>query len=347
MELKTYNTIIATLTEWDKEGKPYFYEISWESMDEPGKQRSWTGGSRETGVSKFTESVEKISKFTNCHKIHVVAYSGKTGKKEQMRETIKVNESYSSAYPVEQSAPALAPAASAPAPPQPAAQPGIDFISAILGFDLGGLQGTDKINGLLAFRDKQLENRFEMIDKERERMSLTLDKKNIEERLEEANERLEGLEEENDALQEELERVNAENQKLQKYIPENSAIGVSLSALGTSVLTGFAKRIALNNPAGIAKLLGTDIETLKGIFDSEPQTQVIAQEVAPVSVEVVAEEQVSTVRKQELAVVSQISDWLKTLDREKLGMVQTLCGIWLRDIETLPQIHDWATGTNQ
>lgn len=349
MELKSYNTTIATFSEWDKEGKPYFFEVGWESLDEPGKVKSWTGGTRETGVAKFSEAVEKISKFPNCLKIHIVAYSGRTGKKEQLKETIKVNDSYAS-YPVFASVPERAPE---PLPQQPAAAPppqgNIDFISAILGFDLNGLSGTDKINGLLSFRDKQLETRYEIMDRERERMKLELDVRQLQDKVKDTEEELEETIEENESLRGQVEELTAENQRLQKYIPENSALGVSLTALGSSVLNGFVKKVALGKNADkFASLLGTDVATLKGVFAPEEDTSNPSQAqvaVSPVAVEVVEEEDLTPQRREELAVITHITQWMRSLDRQTLGKVQTLCTMWDKDIETLTQIYGWATGT--
>lgn len=351
MELKTYNTIVATLSEWDKDQKPYFFEIGWEGIDEPGRIKSWTAGTRETGVSKFSEAVEKISKFPNCHKIHFTAYSGKTGKKEQLREVIKVSESFSS-YPVfqerhdrtkeQQPTPDV--------PPQPQTNPsgGMDLVSSILGFDLNGLNGFDKVNGLLAFRDKQLETRFTMMDKERELATLVMEKKSLEEKLQDANEELEDVLEENEALKQRLDALGLENERLQKYVPENTALGVSLTAIGTAALNGLVKRIALGSPDKVAKLLGTDVETLKGVFapelDSQPTVKPSAATPSPVSVEVVESENLTPERKQEVEVINHIADWMKTLDRRSLAMVQDMCNMWFNDIETLTQIHTWATG---
>lgn len=349
MELKKYNYITTTMASWDAEATPYWYEINWESIEEPGFLKSWTGKSRVTGQTKFRDAIEKLSSFPNCARIHLVVYSGQTGKKILMNETIPVNGNATGfPYPVyqkqeqrKQEPPQTSPQPQAP--PQQTSQ--MDLIGAVLGAP--GLSGTDVLHGLLQFRDERLETRYKILEFEKEIAQLRLEKSRLEDNVSGKEQLIQQLETDIEELEDQVATLEAENAKLQKYVPENSTLGLSLTHLGGAVLTNFAKKIVTSQPDKVARLLGTDSQTLLGLFEEAPVAPMEAKETPSIQFEAVEDANVSDERKQQLAVIESITEFLKSLDHNNLAYVQRIVTLWYQDVDSIKWMHNYFTGNKK
>jgi predicted nuclease with TOPRIM domain len=93
---------------------------------------------------------------------------------------------------------------------------------------------------------------------------LKLKNKVLEEKLESTARQVEELEAENESLNGTIDELEERNRELERYIPENSTLGISLSALGSSILNGFVKKVVSNNRDGVAKILGNRCADLMG-----------------------------------------------------------------------------------
>lgn len=347
MELKKYNYITETMMSWDADAKPYWYEISWESIEEPGLLKSWTGKSRVTGQTKFRDAIEKLSTFPNCARIHLVVYSGQTGKKTLMVETIPVNDRSNGYYPVYPQPEQKKQENNHPAPPPPPVQPQaqntqMDLIGAVLGAP--GLSGVDALHGLLQFRDERLETRYKILELEKEIAQLRLEKSRLEDNVSDRDEQIQELESDIEEMEGQLSILGAENERLQKYVPENSKIGISLTQLGSAVLTNFAKKVVTNQPDKVARILGTDSQTLLGLFDQAPTEPQQIRETQSVNIEAVEEEEISDERKQQLQVIDGITGFLKSLDHNNLAYAQRIVNLWYKDIESIKWMFEYFSG---
>lgn len=350
MELAKFTTIINGFKQYEEAKSPYWYTIEFETVDQPNMLQSWTGGNRQTGIDYFTNALNNLQKMQNCFKIYIKVYSGKTGKRQLMSDTFQIREynqpNFYPHVPPQVQNNKKTETAQQPIQPQPNAFNGFDLLGAIFGQP--GLSGADVLPNLLNVRDKMLVNEFERKDLEKTLAQLQLSEKMLQERVATLEREKEEVETEYDDLYEQNETLQSKIKELEKYIPENSPIGLSITALGSSIMTNFVKKIVSNNPEGVARILGTDKETLSGLFDSKPLSQAQPEpvrEVKTVTVEL-SDEDLSPERKEELNVINAIADFLKGLDRDNLSVVQQIFFIWAKNIDTISQMYQWASGSS-
>lgn len=351
MELNKYNHIINTFKQYEEQGSPYWYTVEWESVDEPTILKNFSGAQRATGVDGFVRLINSLNELPNCAKIHVTVYSGRTGKKLLLSEVMVVR-TYIAPYPMQP------PPQPQPAPKQLQQQPqpqpqqqmaGLDLLGVLFGTPSGGLGATDVIQGALAIRDERLTAQFERKDLERDIAQLKLDKELLQSRLNEAEKRNTTLDTENGTLADKLDEYEQTINDLKKYVPENSVLGVSLSALGSSILSGFVKKVVSRNPQGVANLLGTDVASLGSLFGVDaPEADEHTPTATGVAASVEMDDQTTDpARQQELQLIGIIANWLKTLDRGNLARVRSVVAMWQSDIATLPLMLSWAQGGQQ
>lgn len=350
MELSKIRTIEKTLQNYDAEKSPYSYTIEYVSMDS-NTMHSWTGSKRISGADKFNESVDKLVELPSCKSIHIKVYTGKTGNKVILSEDILIRGK--ELYPMQTIMPEVKSKEKETILQTPQSQPqpqnnSLEFISAILG--VGGLNGvenpTQMLGSLLTFRDQQLDNKYAFMQMQKDIAQLQLEKKNLEEKLSQSEAELEGAENENGELQDKIDELEAEIVRLQKYIPENSALGLSLTALLGSVGQRVINNYVTKNPAGVAKLLGTDSQTLLGIFNNNNDANQQAVVNSP-DVEIETVEELSTQRKQELQAIENMATWLKSVSLDDLTMIQQLFILFSQDNELIQLVYGWASGNKK
>lgn len=346
MELAKFTTIINAFKQYEEAKSPYWYSIDFETVEQPNVLQSWTGGNRSTGIDYFTNALNNLQKMQNCLKIYIKVYSGKTGKKQLMSDTFQIREyNQPNYYPhVPPQVQNNKKAETMQSSPQPNVFNGIDLLGAIFGQP--GLNGADVLPNLLNVRDKMIVSEFERKDLEKTIAQLQLSEKLLQERVNILEKEKEETEAENDDLYEQTEILQSKIKELEKYIPENSPIGLSITALGSSIMTNFVKKIVSNNPEGIARMLGTDSATLNGLFETKPLSQAQPEPVKEVKSVVVelSDEDLSPERKEELNVINAMTEFLKGLDRDNLSAVQQIFFIWAKNIDTISQMYQWATG---
>jgi len=351
MELAKFTTIINAFKQYEENKSPYWYTIEFETIDQPNRLQSWTGGVRSTGIDYFTSAMNNLQKMQNCLKIYITVYSGKTGKRQLMSETFQIRDPHQIPYYPQQIPPQInneSKKNESTQQNQPQSQSnafsGIDLLGAIFGQP--GLNGADVLPNLLNVRDKMIVSEFERKDLEKTIAQLQLSEKLLQERVNILEKEKEETEAENDDLYEQTEILQSKIKELEKYIPENSPIGLSITALGSSIMTNFVKKIVSNNPEGIARMLGTDSATLSGLFETKPLSQAQPEPVREVKSVVVelSDEDLSPERKEELNVINAITEFLKGLDRDNLSAVQQIFFIWAKNIDTISQMYQWATG---
>lgn len=349
MELSKINTIEKTLRNYEAENAPYHYSIEYVSLDS-NTLHSWTGSRRVTGADKFKETIEKLVELPSCKSIHIKVYSGRTGNKVILSDDIAVRgKDFYVATPQVQPEHKREKPESAQAQTtnnNTAQAGGMELIATVLGIgSVGGLNGTEMLGSLLSFRDQQLDTKYRMMELQKEIAQLTLEKKNLTEQLNFNTSTVEQLEAENDALQSKIEDLEEEVERLQKYVPENSPLGISLTALLGSVGERVIKNIVSKNPEKVASFLGTDGATLMGLFEA-PNNQAAHKNtiVNHADVEIVPAEAVSEQRKHELNAIEGMTEWLKTLPLGELSMIQQLFVMFTQDLSLIELVYNWANG---
>jgi len=345
MELNVLKSIEDKLDSWETDGEqPIYFTVAYDTHDNPRDFNVYNLNARKTGAKALRDIISKVEQIVNSRCIKITYY--RTGRsRDVLGSDIFPLKNYKmeSISIIDKPEVTKQPAVSQP---NPSPIQGMDFIGAILGMN-SSLNGADALNGILEFRDKQIMAKFESQDKDKTIAQLQLENKLLAEKLQESERKYNELDEENESLLGDLDELVATNATLQKYIPENSRLGVSMVQVGSSILNGVLKGVIHRNPEVVAKLFGTDAQTLKGMFDGTPQaTPQPVIESPAVSVSLAEDDtNLSPERKKEIQGIQEVDDWLKSLDSKTLGMVFGLIYLWNKDIKTLTLHYNWATGT--
>lgn len=340
MELQKYNSIVSTFRQYEEAKSPYWYTIEWEAIDQQG-WKNWTGAKRVTGIETFINAVDSLQQLPNCANIRVVAYSGQTGKKELFSEIIEINGKKTNIYSYFLSSQETRKnSVSSNHSEQQKGFGATDLLGAILGQP--GLSGTDAIHGLLSIRDERIVNQFERKELEQKLLEAQLREKNLEEKIKNLEKKNATIENENEELSDTLDELERKIAELEKLKPQNSLLGVSLTGIASTVAENIIKKIVLSNPDAVANILGTDKKMLHGLFEQQvEQNNNQHNDNSEIEIE---EVELSTERKQELEVIDKITEYLKTLDRKQLGYVQNIVYLWLQDVDTIQLMYEWASG---
>lgn len=362
MELNKYERLVENFKDWDSREHKYGFTISIETLQEPGQKKIITI-EKNTGADVFRENMQRVFENPDVASVEVNIYSGISPRaKLQNTETVRVRQNqhfpivnYNMPQPKER----IVTEKQEPeqsqqqAPPQNSGLNGFDMLMGVLGIEvpqdgLGGINAGQTLKSMLNFRDGILTDRLSMTEKIKEIAELKLKMDELIKQNEALTTENNELYDDYEKLENELKELEEENERLQKYKPENSLLGISLTQLGSAMLERAAVNFVRNKPKLVSGLLGVDSDTLLDMLSDEEQPTTSVQHAETQDVEISGiDDNLTPERKQELAVIKRLTEWLKQLSRHNLALIEALTTMYAQDNELIELHYNWARGANR
>ena len=360
MELNKYERLVETFRDWDSQEQRYGFELTFEPYKSGHKKIATV--QKIAGADVFSDKMQRLFENTEVAVVEINIYSGTSSRAKLLNtETIRVRQNsnapivtYSPPQPKERKVTERAEPQQTQqqAPPQNSGLNGFDVLMGVLGIEvsqdgLGSVNAGETLKSMLNFRDGILTQRLSIAEKDKEIADLKLKIEEILKQNKLLTSENEKLFKNYEKLEGEIQVLEDENIDLQKYKPENSLLGISLTQLGSAILEKTAINMVKNRPNFVSGLFGIDSATLLGLLSDEEQPAPSAQTVETPDVEISGiNDNLTSERKQELAVIEQITKWLKQLSRRNLAYIEALTAMYMQDNELIEMHYNWANGAN-
>lgn len=297
MEIAKITEIRNLFTRFDKEKRPYIFDMYYSSPGSDAMVNRVDRGDKYTGVEKFQELIDDLIENFNPDIVSVTAYKSERSKGNINSWSIKVGKDVDDVkfQRLAQHPPQAA--SNTPETTQPQTEE----------FGFAGLSGMDGVQRFMGMQG-------EIMNKDLEIRILTSDKDRIKSELSTLKVDFEKLEKDYDKLYRDAEKLEEFAEKAKKYIPgenDQTLAGMKvtelLSAVGTKVVTN----IATKNPDTTARILGISTADLGSLFNDNTEEKP-AIEKAP------AASNLSPEQKAHLDTCDQIYDICQALKPELL-----------------------------